>query len=463
MKNYLRNLVLKGRSEPVDRSLSLYVFGLATCALALSSSVASVYPHLGNPWAVAALALISIAAERGSIRLSATTETSIALLPSLLAAVLFGPVAAMIVAAASELGDRDAPRLKWVTYTSARAISGAATGAAALAAERLVNGAVTSVVVATVVCAAVAEVFDFVFAALTRRVRRNGEIKDVVRLLGPLLAASIPLYAFVVALLAIAYTQLSGWTLPLFAVPALAAQRLFSLYREQRQLATDLLEANSRLERANLSFATALVATLDARDGYTAGHSATVAVYARDIAARLGLSAAEQEMAHLCGLVHDIGKIGLPPGLLEKPGPLTLDERRQMEAHAEIGERILMNVEDYADIARIVRHHHERVDGNGYPDGLRSDDIPLISRILAVADAYDAMTSDRPYRDAMPSPVARMRLAQAIESQFDTSVVAAFEAVLVSAPAAYRDGSHRARPKVVGKPRFVAAAAALAR
>ena len=82
----------------------------------------------------------------------------------------------------------------------------------------------------------------------------------------------------------------------------------------------------------------------------------------------MGLSEEDQRLAHLCGLVHDIGKIGLPPGLLEKPGALTLDERRQMEQHSEIGERILANVEDYAEIARIVRHHHERMDGNGYPD-----------------------------------------------------------------------------------------------
>ena len=135
-----------------------------------------------------------------------------------------------------------------------------------------------------------------------------------------------------------------------------------------------------------------------------------------------------------------IGKIGLPAGLLEKPGALTLDERRQMEEHSVIAERILANVDDYAEIAKIVRHHHERVDGQGYPDGLVGDEVPLISRIIAVADAYNAMTSDRPYRDAMPSQVARLRLAQAVESQFDTSVVAAFEAILASATEVYKSG-----------------------
>src|ERR671935_2956298 len=104
-----------------------------------------------------------------------------------------------------------------------------------------------------------------------------------------------------------------------------------------------------------------------------------------------------------------------------------------MQRHSEIGESILAHVKNYTEIAKFVRHHHERMDGGGYPDGLAGRDIPLVSRILAVADAYDAMTSHRPYRGAMPSRVARMRLAQAVESQFDTSVLAAFEAILAGA------------------------------
>jgi putative nucleotidyltransferase with HDIG domain len=257
----------------------------------------------------------------------------------------------------------------------------------------------------------------------------------------PTLGGSLPLYVPLVALLAFAYAYVSPWTLPLFFVPALAAQRLYVLYQQQRTLTDELVSANDQLERAGLSFATALVATLDARDQYTAGHSAAVAIYARDIAKRMSLPEEEQRLAHMCGLVHDIGKIGLPPGLLEKPGALTLEERRQMEKHSEIGERILAKVDSYAEIAKIVRHHHERVDGEGYPDRIPGEHIPLLARIIAVADAYNAMTSDRPYRDAMPSRVARMRLAQAVDSQFDTGVVAAFEALLASADDSYRSGT----------------------
>jgi len=347
----------------------------------------------------------------------------------------------MVVGAASLIGEfGQPPYLKWVTYTSSRAIGGAVTGLAASYLVGLPRSDVAGIALATTGGALIAETLDVFFAAVAARLRGTRSPWDLVRTLAPLILSSVPLYAPVVTLLAIAYRDLSPLTLPLFFVPALAAQRLFALYQEQRRLADDLTTANVQLERANLSFATALVATLDARDRYTAGHSAAVAIYSRDIAARMGLSERNQRLVHLCGLVHDIGKVGLPPGLLEKPGALNLEERRAMEKHSEIGQRILTKVDDYAEIAAIVRYHHERVDGNGYPDGLAGDNIPLLSRVIAVADAYNAMTSDRPYREAMPSRVARLRLAQAVETQFDTSVVAAFEAILAGATEDYRLG-----------------------
>jgi putative nucleotidyltransferase with HDIG domain len=191
------------------------------------------------------------------------------------------------------------------------------------------------------------------------------------------------------------------------------------------------------LAEATQSFAAALVAALDARDPYTAGHSAAVAIYASDIAASLGEDRAFQERARLAGLLHDIGKVGLPSGLLEKPGALSPAERIQMETHSVIGERILINVDGYADLADAVRHHHERIDGGGYPDGLQGDQIPLLSRILAVADAYSAMTSGRPYRAALTPDEARARLHADEGTQFDPRVVLAFESVLQEADRPY--------------------------
>jgi putative nucleotidyltransferase with HDIG domain len=427
------------------RRMEIYAGALTLAAVATAAAVVR-DNGLGDLWAVAVLAAVGAVAERGSIRLTSTVEESISMLPTLFAAVLFGPAAAMIVGGVSMLGDFnsaiDRPRLKWVTYTSARALGGAISGVLATQVREVGPSGIGGIALATTVCVLAMECFDVLIASVTLVLRGKGRLTDVARNHWPVVLASIPLYAPLVSLLAVAYEDVSPWTLVLFFVPALAAQRSFILYQQQRQLATDLSVANDHLERANLSFATALVATLDARDRYTAGHSAAVAVYARDIAVRMGLPEDQQQLAHVCGLVHDIGKIGLPAGLLEKPGPLTLEERRQMERHSEIGERILANVEDYGEIARIVRHHHERVDGEGYPDRLLLEEIPLLSRIIAVADAYNAMTSDRPYRDAMPSRVARLRLAQAVESQFDTAVVAVFEAILAGATEDYRAGSH---------------------
>ncbi len=434
-----------GRSLQRDLQLpvALQAWVVFVSASAISAAIGLFLAgwRLEMPLLVVGLGLFAAAAERGRVSLIAsngeTTEESISLVPCLFAAVVFGPLAALTVGALSMAGEVRRPHLRWVTYASTRAITGALAGLAATAGYALSTTSAGSIVIATALAAAVAEALDSLFFALTVRLRGMNATAMLSALKAPL-AAALLLYPSLVALLAFAYFRLSPWAVGLFLVPALAAQRSYRLYQDQRRLAKDLSSANVRLERANMSFATALVATLDARDRYTAGHSAAVAIYARDIASRLELPEDDQRLAHLCGLVHDIGKIGLPPGLLEKPGALTLAERRQMEKHSEIGERILAKVEDYAEIAKIVRHHHERWDGQGYPDGLAGEEAPLISRIITVADAYNAMTSDRPYRDAMPSRVARMRLAQGVESQFDTTVVAAFEAVLAGANDEYR-------------------------
>ena len=419
------------RAETFAVLLSLGSFSLAL-GLGLSGY------GLGNPWAVFALCAAAVLAQRGQLQVSGALKVSISLFPILLAAVLFGPMAAMLVSVSSMLGEETRPLTRWVLYASSRSLTGAVAG---LIAIEFSGATLPSILAATAAAALTTQILDLTFAGVVYALRGHGSPLTVMREMGPLAVSSIPVYVPGVALLALGYQSVSPWVLPLFLAPALAAQRSFVLYQAERKLANELAEANMHLERANLSFATALVATLDARDRYTAGHSAAVAIYARDIAERMGLPTEQIQLAHLCGLVHDIGKIGLPPGLLEKPGALSLEERRQMEEHPVIGERILAKVDDYGEIAKVVRHHHERIDGQGYPDGLVEDEIPLVSRIIAVADAYNAMTSDRPYRDAMPSRVARMRLAQAVDSQFDTTVTAAFEAILAGSDEAYRAGT----------------------
>jgi putative nucleotidyltransferase with HDIG domain len=420
-----------------------WVTFLGCAAVGMCVGLVAAGYRLHHPIPMALLAVLAVGAEHEGIRLTPAVEVSVASILCIFAVVAFGPLSAVVIGAAGLLADlprRDdsQPILRWLTWTSIRVV---VVGGAGLAAVQVGHGVGPGFwgLFAAVAAAFVVETSaDVALTLVAPAIRGTSSWADSVRSVGPPLLASVPIQAPAVAVLAYSYMTISPWSVALFAIPAVAAQRLHLLYRQQRDTAEALADANARLGGANLSFATALVATLDARDRYTAGHSAAVAIYARDIARRMGLSEREQELVHLCGLVHDVGKIGLPAGLLEKPGALSLDERRQMEHHSEIGERILKNVADYAEIAAIVRHHHERVDGNGYPDRLESEEIPLLARIIAVADAYNAMTSDRPYRDAMPSRVARLRLAQAVDSQFDTGVVAAFEAILTSASESYR-------------------------
>ncbi len=420
--------------------LAGYVMALVVSGVGTAVALLAAGYELTSPAAVAVLAVLGIAAERRSVTLSAQVEVSITLLAFLFAAVAFGPVDAMVVAAVAMLGSLKRPYLRWLVYTCTNALNGAVVGLLAIQVGAVSSSDLGSVAIAAATAAVVAQALDVSFTALTLSVRGTASVRDLLRLSLPAFPTSILLYTALVGPLAYAYLYLSPWVLPFFVLPALAAQRLWAMYQEQRRLASDLVVVNDKLERANLSFASALVTTLDARDRYTAGHSAAVAVYARDIAGRLGLPAEQQRLAHLSGLLHDIGKIGVPPGILEKNGPLTLPERRKMEEHSEIGERILANVEAYAEIANIVRHHHERIDGQGYPDGIAGESIPVISRIICVADAYNAMTSDRPYRDAMPVAVASERLVQAAGTQFDTDVVDAFVGILEQASDPYSSG-----------------------
>jgi putative nucleotidyltransferase with HDIG domain len=448
---------LKAANFPSFDRVLVYGIALSGAALILLAALlGSGFGVDGPAWQLTLLAGFALWAERHHVRITPNAEMTVSVLPVLFTAVVFGPIDAMIVGAVGLLGDFRVPYLRWTIWTAMRAL---AAGLAGLSAALVLSqGDAFGILVAAVAIAALVEALcDAFLGAATVSLRGSGSARAFLSSMHPIMTATVPLYTPLIALLAYAYNELAVWSVLFFFGPVFAAQRFYRLYQEERAAAR-------QLERANLSFAAALVAALDARDRYTAGHSAAVAVYARDIAERIGLSPEEQQVAHLAGLVHDIGKVGLPPGLLEKPGALTLEERRIMEEHSEIGETILGKVEGYAEIAKVVRHHHERVDGNGYPDGLRDREIPLISKIIGVADAYNAMTSGRPYRDAMPSRVARMRLAQAVGSQFDTTIVAAFEAILAEASEMYLSGARadfavEAQRQPEFRPDFVTSAA----
>jgi hypothetical protein len=170
----------------------------------------------------------------------------------------------------------------------------------------------------------------------------------------------------------------------------------------------------------------AIINAIDAKDPYTCGHSDRVALYAKRIAARLGQSPEECERIYMAGLLHDVGKIGIPDSILRKPGSLTNEEYAIVKKHPEIGYTILKHLKQLDYVLPGVRHHHEAVNGKGYPAGLYGEAIPLQGRILAVADAYDAMTSDRPYRPGMPSEKAESILRAEAGKTWDADIVGVF-------------------------------------
>ncbi|MEW6106572.1 MAG: HD domain-containing phosphohydrolase [Bacillota bacterium] len=175
-----------------------------------------------------------------------------------------------------------------------------------------------------------------------------------------------------------------------------------------------------------LSAVRALAAALEAKDVYTRGHSLRVAQWARACARVLGLGAEEQEQVYLAGLLHDLGKIGVREDILLKPGRLNEEERKEMQSHPVVGARILEPARFPPAVIAAVRLHHEDYGGGGYPEGLVGEEIPLLARIIRVADAYDAMTSARPYREALSAQQAREELSRCAGRQFDPRVVEAF-------------------------------------
>jgi two-component system, cell cycle response regulator len=199
------------------------------------------------------------------------------------------------------------------------------------------------------------------------------------------------------------------------------------IYRpEVGQLAALRRLAHEPDRAARLNAAASLAHAVDARDTYTGSHSHTVGELAAAIAARLGLDGEQVELARLAGSLHDLGKLAIPEEILQKPGPLDAAEQLVLKRHPEIGFRMLDSL-GIEPVATWVRHHHERWDGAGYPAGLGGESIPLGARIIFVADAYDAMTSDRTYRSAIPREQALAELEDCAGSQFDPRVVDAFK------------------------------------
>ena len=211
--------------------------------------------------------------------------------------------------------------------------------------------------------------------------------------------------------------------LPLLIDSAIKYIEQLNVIKEMNQ---ELLSSKEKLERSYLESIETLRYTVEAKDQYTRGHSDRVSEYSVLIGDKLGLPRKDLETLRLGGLLHDIGKIGISDTILTKPGKLTDEEYNEIKKHPVIGKNILSNAEIFKDILPIVLYHHERYDGHGYPYGLADKDIPFLARIISVADAFDAMTSKRSYRNELDIEYVKDEIKSKIGTQFDPVVATAF-------------------------------------
>jgi putative two-component system response regulator len=196
-------------------------------------------------------------------------------------------------------------------------------------------------------------------------------------------------------------------------------RNILDLIMLQKDLHREVQKKTSELESLSLHVVQTLAKTIDAKDAYTNGHSERVADYAKEIAKRYGYDEDRQEEIYMMGLLHDVGKIGVPDTVINKPGKLTDEEFAMIKKHPMRGAEILATVSEMPKLVTGARWHHERFDGRGYPDGLKGEEIPEEARIIAVADAYDAMTSHRSYRDIIPQDHVKSEIEKGMGSQFD--------------------------------------------
>ncbi len=258
--------------------------------------------------------------------------------------------------------------------------------------------------------------------------------------MGPFLRSLAVLLLLGLAIAAL-YATAGPIAVALLFVPLFASQYMFKLLVREREHVAKQKELSDQYLEMNIGLAAAMVVLLDSKDEYTAQHSAAVAMYCRDIAIALGLPEEEAEALHLAGLLHDLGKVGVPDAVLRKTDSLDDEEWAFIREHPEKGAEVLSHLANYQDVADIVRYHHERLDGSGYPSGVAGDSIPEMSKILAVADSYHAMTSDRPYRSARSSFEALKELRALAGTTLDAVYIEALARVLRDKDLAYRDGS----------------------
>ena len=413
------------RSAAVAIALAL----LAGCVATLLVAPSEPPP----PLLTLVLAVCGIASVLGASKWEGTLQISAAFVCSMLAVAFVGPVGTFIVVVAAEAGTWAIRRYRLVALPVNIAAAAVPTLLAALAfhalAGGLQDGSLGDIAALGVVGVGVLAL-NFVLLRSLAVLVDGGRLREALhhpRELLPSLALTVGLtlsIAAVSARLDIAATVL----VVLIIVAFNYMSRLVVIARERA-------EQYAALSWGVLS---ALVRSLDRRDSRTARHSAAVAAFARDIALECDMPQRDAELAHTAGLLHDIGRFALPDRVMERQGTLTEDDWQAIHLHPELGADMLKDLGVYGPVAQIVRAHHERIDGRGYPDRLRGDEIPEIARIVAVAEVYDTLTAEDTYRDRMTSFQAITELRRVAGRQLDERYVEALASLLTGRGLDYR-------------------------
>jgi len=393
------------------------------------------------------LALIAVIADEMAVEVRDRVTVTAGTLPILLAVMFLGPIPAMSVAAVVGLWGawRESSRTI-VVFNCSNLVISAFTAAEAFAILHrqlaIPLGSISlRLLLAGAVGGLVYEGVNNVLTSLGARVKYGIPLAIYWRDdMSSQLRSSVVVVGMGVAVAAL-YATAGITVVVLLFIPLFASQYMLKLLVRERAHVEKQKELTDKYLEMNLGLAVAMVVLLDSKDEYTADHSAAVAMYCRDMALAAGMGENEAEEIHLAGLLHDLGKVGTPDAILRKDSTLDDNEWGYIRQHPEKGAEILSHLAAYQNVADIVRYHHERLDGSGYPLGLTAESIPDASKMLAVADTYHAMTSDRPYRRALSSFEALKELRTMAGAQLDAHWVEILAGILRDKDLAYRDGS----------------------
>lgn len=363
-----------------------------------------------------------------------------AFLAIVLAMVLLGPAPAAAIGVVSTLIDAIASRRPWD-----KAANNVVTWAAFPLVGGLMFGAISDpsstwfpFSVAVLVVFMTTNFLNFLMVATFHRARHGASVGDALRTaFAPVLPSEFAT-GLLTAAVAYGYQRLGVGAVALAAVVLFVFQYLMRAGVQAFERGEELSQRTRELASLQVGLLSTVMQTLSMRDAMTARHSAAVARYAREVATMLGVSAREQELIHTAALLHDIGKFIFPDSILFADRKLTDEEWEIVKLHPEQGARLVRRIEGYGPVAEIIHSHHERVDGRGYPNGLPGEAIPLGSRIIAVADTYDVMTSRDSYRRPVSSEAAIMELRRVAGSQLDPVVVETFVEMIEAGRVAFR-------------------------